>query len=134
MLHRVDFYCRFLPAKLTSRFLLPISSPAKLTSRFLLPIASRQIDVTISIAESESAIFIIDHHSSWGPVLARRRCPTAVGKERGRQRDELTNARVLCNHSKRLMCEIITYSFIITILHRPRHRRATYHSNRGSKQ
>ena len=31
---RVDFYCRFLPAKLTSRFLLPISS--------------RQIDESIS--------------------------------------------------------------------------------------
>jgi hypothetical protein len=34
---RVDIYCRFLPAKSTSRFLLPISS--------------RQIDESISIAD-----------------------------------------------------------------------------------
>jgi hypothetical protein len=34
---RFDFYCRFLPAKLTSRFLLPSSS--------------RQFDESISIAD-----------------------------------------------------------------------------------
>jgi hypothetical protein len=38
----VDFYCRFLPAKLRSRFLLPISS-RQIEESISLPISSRQI-------------------------------------------------------------------------------------------
>ena len=51
-LRGVDFYLQFLPAKLTSRFLLPISfrQIILLTSRYPL-LSSRQIDESISIAD-----------------------------------------------------------------------------------